>query len=90
MDVERSGIHERRIASPEENSVTMAVLAGRQALADTGMEPEQFSFIVLGNNTPPNFFPTGAIQVQEELGSAGRPRPSISRQAAAVSTTPCT
>ena len=25
--VERSGIHERRIAAPEENSVTMAVLA---------------------------------------------------------------
>jgi 3-oxoacyl-[acyl-carrier-protein] synthase-3 len=39
--VERSGIHERRIAAPEEDSVTMAVLAGREALADAGIEPEQ-------------------------------------------------
>ena len=70
--VERSGIHERRIAAPEEDSVTMAVLAGRQALADAGIEPEQLSFIVLGTNTPPNFFPAGAIQVQEELGIGGK------------------
>src|SRR5665647_2421494 len=65
--VERSGIHERRIAAPEEDSVTMAVLAGRQALADAGVEPEQLSFIILGTNTSPYFFPAGAIQVQEEL-----------------------
>ena len=70
--VERSGIHERRIAAPEEDSVTMAVLAVRQALADAGIEPEQLSFIVLGTNTPPHFFPAGAIQVQEELGIGGK------------------
>jgi 3-oxoacyl-[acyl-carrier-protein] synthase-3 len=70
--VERSGIHERRIAAPGEDSVTMAVLAGRQALADAGIEPEQLSYIVLGTNTPPHFFPAGAIQVQEELGIGGK------------------
>ncbi len=70
--VERSGIHERRIAAPEEDTVTMAVLAGRQALADAGIEPEQLSYIVLGTNTPPHFFPAGAIQVQEELGIGGK------------------
>jgi 3-oxoacyl-[acyl-carrier-protein] synthase-3 len=70
--VERSGIHERRIAAPGEDTVTMAVLAGRQALADAGIEPEQLSYIVLGTNTPPHFFPAGAIQVQEELGIGGQ------------------
>jgi 3-oxoacyl-[acyl-carrier-protein] synthase-3 len=70
--VERSGIMERRIAAPEENTVTMAVLAGRQALADAGLEPEQLSYIVLATNTPPHFFPAGGIQVQEELGIGGK------------------
>jgi 3-oxoacyl-[acyl-carrier-protein] synthase III len=70
--VERSGIQERRIAAPEENTVSMAVLAGRQALAAAGIEPEQLSYIVLGTNTPPHFFPAGAIQVQEELGIGGK------------------
>ena len=70
--VERSGIHERRIAAPEEDTVTMAVLAGRQALADAGIEPEQLSYIVLGTNTPAHFFPAGAIRVQEELGIGGQ------------------
>ena len=70
--VERSGIHERRIAAPDEDTVTMAVAAGRQALADAGLEPEQLSYIILGTNTPPHFFPAGAIQVQEELGIGGQ------------------
>ncbi len=70
--VERSGIHERRIAAPHENTVTMAVAAGRQALQAAGIEPEQLSYIVLGTNTPAHFFPAGAIQVQEELGIGGQ------------------
>jgi 3-oxoacyl-[acyl-carrier-protein] synthase III len=70
--VERSGIHERRIAAPHEDTVTMAVAAGRQALKAAGIEPEQLSYIILGTNTPPNFFPAGAIRVQEELGIGGQ------------------
>jgi 3-oxoacyl-[acyl-carrier-protein] synthase-3 len=70
--VERSGIQERRIAAPDEDTVTMAVVAGRQALADAGLAPEQVSYIILGTNTPTHFFPAGAIQVQEELGIGGK------------------
>jgi 3-oxoacyl-[acyl-carrier-protein] synthase-3 len=69
--VERSGIRERRIAAPEEDSVTMAVMASRQALAKAGIAPEQLSYIILGTNTPPHFFPAGAIQVQDALGVNG-------------------
>ncbi|MGO9620578.1 MAG: beta-ketoacyl-ACP synthase III [Desulfobaccales bacterium] len=70
--VERSGVHERRIAAPEEDTVTMGVIAARRALENSGIEPEQLSYIILGTNTPPQFFPAGAIRIQEELGLGGR------------------
>ncbi len=70
--VERSGIHERRIAAPEEDAVSMGVAAARQALAAAGIGPEQLSYIILGTNTPAYFFPAGAIRIQEELGIGGQ------------------
>lgn len=70
--VERSGIRERRVAAPHEDTATMAVHAGRQALANAGIEPEQIDYIILGTNTPGHFFPAGAIRVQEELGLGGK------------------
>jgi 3-oxoacyl-[acyl-carrier-protein] synthase-3 len=70
--LERSGVQERRIAAPEEDSVSMAIAASRQALAVAGLEPEQLSYIILGTNTPAHFFPAGAIRVQEELGIGGK------------------
>lgn len=88
--VDRSGILERRIAAPDEDTVSMAVLAGRQALANAGIEPEQLSYIVLGTNTPPHFFPRGPSGSRRSWASAAKRRPLISRPAAAASTTPCT
>ena len=70
--VERSGIHERRICAPDEDAVTMGVIAARQALENAGITPEQLSYIVLGTNTPAYFFPAGAIRIQEELGLGGK------------------
>jgi 3-oxoacyl-[acyl-carrier-protein] synthase-3 len=70
--LDRSGIEERRIAAPDEDTVTLAVTAGRQALQIAGIAPEQLSYIILGTNTPPHFFPAGAIRVQEELGIGGQ------------------
>jgi 3-oxoacyl-[acyl-carrier-protein] synthase III len=70
--VERSGVHERRIAAPDEDAVTMGVIAARRALENAGIEPEQLSYIVLGTNTPAYFFPAGAIRIQEELGLGGQ------------------
>ena len=70
--MDRTGIRERRIVAPEENNVTMAVEAGRQALANSGIAPEQLSYIILATNSPTHFFPAGAIQVQDALGLNGR------------------
>jgi 3-oxoacyl-[acyl-carrier-protein] synthase-3 len=69
--LERTGIAERRIAAPEETSVTMAVAAARQAIDAAGIAPQDLSYIILGTITPPHFFPAGAIQVQEALGANG-------------------
>jgi 3-oxoacyl-[acyl-carrier-protein] synthase-3 len=66
--VERTGIKERRIAAPEENTVTMAIMAAREALENAGIAAEQLSYIILATNTPPHFYPAGAIQVQDALG----------------------
>ena len=70
--MDRTGIRERRIVAPEEDNVTMAVEAGRQALANSGIAPEQLSYIILATNSPTHFFPAGAIQVQDALGLNGR------------------
>ena len=70
--VERSGIHERRICAPDEDAVTMGVIAARQALEASGIAPEQLSYIVMGTNTPAHFFPASAIRVQDELGLSGK------------------
>lgn len=69
--LERTGIAERRIVAPEENTVTMAVAAARQALENAGLAPQDLSYIILGTNTPTHHFPAGAIQVQEALGVNG-------------------
>jgi 3-oxoacyl-[acyl-carrier-protein] synthase-3 len=53
--LERTGIAERRIAAPEENNVTMAVAAARQALEAAGIAPEDLSYIILGTNTPTHY-----------------------------------
>lgn len=69
--MERCGIRERRIAGPEEDTVSMALEASRQALAAAQLEPQQLSYIILSTNTPTHFFPACAIQVQEALGVNG-------------------
>jgi 3-oxoacyl-[acyl-carrier-protein] synthase-3 len=70
--VERSGIRERRILAPEEDTVSMGVQAARQALENSGIDPERISYLILATNTPTHFFPACAIQVQEELGLGGK------------------
>jgi 3-oxoacyl-[acyl-carrier-protein] synthase-3 len=69
--MERTGIRERRIAAPDEDIVSMGLAAGRQALANAGIEPEQLGYIVLGTNSPNYLYPAAAIRVQDALGLNG-------------------
>src|SRR6185503_342717 len=48
----RTGIRERRIAGPEENTFTLGVKASRAALEAAGIGPEDVDLIVCATVTP--------------------------------------
>ncbi len=66
--VQRTGIHERRIAAPGELTSHMAVHAARSALAHARVDAQSIDLIVLATSTPDNTFPASAVSVQAELG----------------------
>ena len=66
--VQRTGIHERRIAAPGETTAQMAANAARAALAHAHLDAQAIDLIVLATSTPDNTFPASAAAVQSELG----------------------
>ena len=66
--VQRTGIHERRIAAPGEFTSHMAAHAARSALQHAHLDPQAIDLIVLATSTPDNTFPASAVAVQAELG----------------------
>jgi 3-oxoacyl-[acyl-carrier-protein] synthase-3 len=66
--VQRTGIHERRIAAPGELTSDMALHAARAALAHARLGPDAIDLIVLATSTPDNTFPASAVSVQAGLG----------------------
>jgi 3-oxoacyl-[acyl-carrier-protein] synthase-3 len=66
--VQRTGIHERRIAAPGETTAQMAANAARAALAHAHLDAQAIDLIVLATSTPDNTFPASAVAVQSELG----------------------
>jgi 3-oxoacyl-[acyl-carrier-protein] synthase III len=65
---ERVGIIERRFAEKEELLVDMAVTAGRNALADAGVEPSEVDTVIVPNCTMPSPIPNAAAQVADRIG----------------------
>jgi 3-oxoacyl-[acyl-carrier-protein] synthase III len=66
--VQRTGIHERRIAAPGELTSQMAAQAARSALAHARVDAQSIDLILLATSTPDNTFPASAVSVQAELG----------------------
>jgi 3-oxoacyl-[acyl-carrier-protein] synthase III len=66
--VQRTGIHERRIAAPGETTSHMAAHAARAALAHAHLDAQAIDLIVLATSTPDNTFPASAVAVQHALG----------------------
>jgi 3-oxoacyl-[acyl-carrier-protein] synthase-3 len=66
--VQRTGIHERRIAADGETTSDMAIAAASAALAHAQVEADSIDLIVLGTSTPDNTFPASAVSVQAGLG----------------------
>jgi 3-oxoacyl-[acyl-carrier-protein] synthase-3 len=69
--VQRTGIHERRIAAAGETTSDMGLRAAQSALAHAKVEPQDVDLIVLATSTPDNTFPASAVSIQAGLGITG-------------------
>lgn len=67
--VERTGIRERRIKAPEENTSDFCVMASRQALEEAGIDAADLDVILLATVSGDMRFPATAIFVQARLGA---------------------
>jgi 3-oxoacyl-[acyl-carrier-protein] synthase-3 len=67
----RTGIKERRIASPEETTSLLATRAGQSALDDAGVGPEKVQLIIVATFTGDLVMPATACLVQNNLGATG-------------------
>jgi len=67
--VERTGIRERRIASPEETLALLCRDASERAMAQAGISAAELDAIVLGTVTPDRRLPATACDLQALLGA---------------------
>ena len=64
----RTGIKSRRIADANTATSDLATEAGRRALENAGVAPEEIDMIILATATPDMLFPATACLVQDALG----------------------
>jgi 3-oxoacyl-[acyl-carrier-protein] synthase III len=65
----RTGIRERRIAAPWESTATLAAIAGKRALAVSGLEPEAIDLLIVATCTPDTSIPSTASYASEAMGT---------------------
>jgi 3-oxoacyl-[acyl-carrier-protein] synthase-3 len=64
----RTGIRQRRLATPSESLSGLATAASSQAIAAAGIKPEDLDLILLATSTPDDLFGS-ACKVQAQLGA---------------------
>jgi len=64
----RTGIRERRIAGPNENTSDMAVEAALIALTDAGLTKSDIDLLIVATITPDYPMPAAACVIQQKLG----------------------
>jgi 3-oxoacyl-[acyl-carrier-protein] synthase-3 len=69
----RTGIRERRIAAPAEQTSDLALHAARNALEAARIAPEEIDLVVVATTTPDMIFPSTACILQAKLGARGGP-----------------
>ncbi|HEY1438799.1 MAG TPA: beta-ketoacyl-ACP synthase III [Casimicrobiaceae bacterium] len=69
----RTGIRQRYIAAPDEQTSDLALAASREALAVAGIAPADLGLIVVATTTPDMIFPSTACILQAKLGARGSP-----------------
>jgi len=65
----RTGIKQRRLSAKNEATSDLAVKAGRQALEDARLKPQDIELIIVATITPDMQFPSTACFVQAGLGA---------------------
>lgn len=71
--VERTGIHQRYIASEGETATSFGANAARSALENAGIDATDIDLIVVATSTPDKVYPSTATLIQAELGNQGAP-----------------
>ncbi len=66
--VQRTGIHERRIAAPDEVTSDMGLKAALAALAHAKLDAQAIDLVLVATSTPDQTFPASAVSVQAGLG----------------------
>jgi len=67
----RTGIRERRIIAPGQDTSDMALVASRAAIADAGMGADKITHILLGSCAPDGLIPNTACTLEHKLGLSG-------------------
>jgi 3-oxoacyl-[acyl-carrier-protein] synthase-3 len=70
---ERTGIGQRHIAGPGEQTSDLALAAAREALAAASVTAAEIDLIVVATTSPDMVFPSTACIVQDKLGARGGP-----------------
>lgn len=66
--VSRTGIRERRIASAEQSSSDLGVIAARRAMDSAGVLPPEIDLLIVGTSSPDMIFPSTACIMAPQLG----------------------
>lgn len=69
--IQRTGIRERRVVGPDENTSDMAIEASRHALQMAGVRARDLGLIIVATSSPDHLTPPVSSQVQHALGAKG-------------------
>jgi 3-oxoacyl-[acyl-carrier-protein] synthase-3 len=69
----RTGIRQRHIAAPDEQTSDLALAAARRALAAAGLAAADVDLVVVATTTPDMVFPSTACILQDKLGARDGP-----------------
>ncbi len=67
--IQRTGIHERRVATAEETASTFAIESSQRALASAGLTGADIDMVIVATVTGDRIFPATACLVQDAIGA---------------------
>ncbi len=67
--VSRTGIRERRVASADQSTATLAAEAAMRALGVANLHPADLDLIIVSTSSPEHIFPATACLVQDQIGA---------------------